>query len=519
MEEAHLKILLGIGLVLGGFLTVATAPVNVKGDVTATTMDFLESFGYLRKPDPRAGKLLSQEEVVKAVEKMQEFAGLPPTGVVDSETAKLLNTSRCGMPDIGRADSARRKRRYNIQGTKWNKQKLTWRVENYGNDGLSPERVKMIFENALSKWSSVTNIEFEEIATGEPDIWFRFVRGAHGDPYPFRSPDSSVLAHAFYPMDSKMPLSGDVHFNDDKRFTIESRTGKDLLWVSVHELGHSIGLDHSDVRGSIMFPYYQGYQGADFDLTPDDVRGAQALYGEKAVTIPSIPTVTVQPYDSRCFNRMDAAFLGNDKRTYFFNSDKLYILKKTLGIEKGPILVSKLFKGVLSVDAAFKRQHDRNTIIFSGKSYYVFSGDHDYVSGPTPISQGFVGLPANFGDIDGAFVWPGNNLLYIFKGSEYWRVYTYGSIYRAASGYPRKISSAWGGIPDNIDAVTTWANGVSYFFKGSKYYRLSQNLYLERGYPKEITRGWIRSGSCSSSGKVVDGGEQASSSKSTRRLL
>ena len=62
----------------------------------------------------------------------------------------------------------------------------------------------MIFENALSKWSSVTNIEFEEIATGEPDIWFRFVRGAHGDPFPFRSPDSSVLAHAFYPMDSKM---------------------------------------------------------------------------------------------------------------------------------------------------------------------------------------------------------------------------------------------------------------------------------------------------------------------------
>ena len=83
--------------------------------------------------------------------------------------------------------------------------------------------------------------------------------------------------------------------------------------------------------------------------------------------MPSIPTATVQPYDSRCFNRMDAAFLGNDKRTYVFNSDKLYILKKTLGIEKGPILVSKLFKGVLSVDAAFKRQYDRNTIIFSGK--------------------------------------------------------------------------------------------------------------------------------------------------------
>ena len=77
-----------------------------------------------------------------------------------------------------------------------------------------------------------------------------------------------------------LALAGDVHFNDDKHFTIESTKGKNLLWVAVHELGHSIGLDHSNVKGSIMYPYYQGFAGLDFDLTPDDILGAQALYGK-----------------------------------------------------------------------------------------------------------------------------------------------------------------------------------------------------------------------------------------------
>ncbi len=53
---------------------------------------------------------------------MQAFAGLPETGVMDAATAVLMNTTRCGMPDVGRSDSARRKRRYSTQGSKWNKQ-------------------------------------------------------------------------------------------------------------------------------------------------------------------------------------------------------------------------------------------------------------------------------------------------------------------------------------------------------------------------------------------------------------
>ena len=77
--------------------------------------------------------------------------------------------------------------------------------------------------------------------------------------------------------------------------------------------------------------------------------------------------VTQKPSSDKCFSKMGAVFLGNDKRTYVFNSDKLFILSKNLGIEKGPLHVSKYFKNVPTVDAAFKRQSDKNTILISGK--------------------------------------------------------------------------------------------------------------------------------------------------------
>ena len=75
-------------------------------------------------------------------------------------------------------------------------------------------------------------------------------------------------------------LSGDVHFDDDEVYTIGSPRGTSLLWVAVHEIGHSIGLQHSNVREAVMYPWYRGNGGADFDLNRDDIAGAKHLYGE-----------------------------------------------------------------------------------------------------------------------------------------------------------------------------------------------------------------------------------------------
>ena len=74
-------------------------------------------------------------------------------------------------------------------------------------------------------------------------------------------------------------LSGDAHFDDDERFTTGTSDGINLDWVAVHEFGHSMGLEHSNVRESIMYPWYKGYF-PNIELTEDDILGIQALYGK-----------------------------------------------------------------------------------------------------------------------------------------------------------------------------------------------------------------------------------------------
>ncbi|GFV19476.1 matrix metalloproteinase-16 [Trichonephila clavipes] len=53
------------------------------------------------------------------------------TSVLDNDTLGMMNTPRCGVKDkIGHSSYARRKR-YALQGSKWRKTDLTYRISKY----------------------------------------------------------------------------------------------------------------------------------------------------------------------------------------------------------------------------------------------------------------------------------------------------------------------------------------------------------------------------------------------------
>jgi hypothetical protein len=58
----------------------------------------------------------------------------------------------------------------------------------------------------------------------------------------------------------------------------------DLFSVTVHELGHSLGLMHSNIPDAIMFPYYRGYSKS-IKLHGDDIAAIRKLYGGKYIYI------------------------------------------------------------------------------------------------------------------------------------------------------------------------------------------------------------------------------------------
>ena len=79
---------------------------------------------------------------------------------------------------------------------------------------------------------------------------------------------NNVLAHAYYPVDG-----GDIHFDDDENWTTD-----ELLPTAVHEIGHSLGLKHSNVQGSIMAPLKTSIHNSG-RLSDDDVNGIRSIYG------------------------------------------------------------------------------------------------------------------------------------------------------------------------------------------------------------------------------------------------
>jgi len=219
-----------------------------------------------------------------AVSAFQSFYGLQVTGELDADTlANLVAVPRCTIKDLIKDPQSGEKVVANFSlGDRWEKNELTWFLTKGPANDLSDSQVRETLERAFRVWERVADLKFSE-ASGPPgDLEIRFESGEHGDGDAFDG-GGGTLAHAFFPRQGR--ISGDIHFDDGENWTLGSFRGINLTQVAVHEIGHSLGLEHSNVRGAIMFPSYEGYR-PDLELHKDDIRGIQTLYGPPQGEVP-----------------------------------------------------------------------------------------------------------------------------------------------------------------------------------------------------------------------------------------
>ncbi|XP_055914227.1 matrix metalloproteinase-2-like isoform X2 [Eupeodes corollae] len=421
-------------------------------------INFMRRFGYL-EPNPSDSEALYHEvAIIEAIRNIQKYGAINQTGELDRPTLQLLSSPRCGVPDI-ESQSRSRSKRYIIGARSWQKRKIRYYIANWSAK-MQRDQIERDLEKAFNMWSRYNRLKFQRVDDTSADIIVGFGSSYHGDNYPFDGP-GNILAHAFYPYEMGS-YGGDIHFDEDENWVENSTNlsdGVDFYSVALHELGHSLGLAHSPVYSSIMFPYYKGPGQNVLDY--DDVLAMYDLYVQRKLPGDDDKLETYTPR-SRSTSTTPSQFEETTEITLEVSTTTREDIQFT-------------YEGDFETVGNHKKKYSTNMI-------WISTGATTKI--PKKIRPIAPGSHICQGHFDAVSLIKGS--IYIFKGKYVWRVTPR---YTIDSDYPKPIYEMLPFLPENtqsIDAVYERFDGASVYFTGKIYWIYDGQGLIENS-PRNLT--------------------------------
>ena len=158
---------------------------------------------------------------------------------------------------------------------KVSKDTLSYFVDTSSTEKLSASEFIQAVQSSFNEWSNHSIFTFYQVTSSdEADFKIKFVASAnHGDGVPFRI---NELAHSFVPNENV--YCGEMHILDAVEWATDGSANKyDLQTTVTHEIGHLLGLLHSNESEACLYQYYLSNGGHTLHI--DDCNRIWNLYG------------------------------------------------------------------------------------------------------------------------------------------------------------------------------------------------------------------------------------------------
>jgi hypothetical protein len=246
-----------------------------------------------------------------ALRHFQERHGLAATGNLNAVTCCLLNARRCVHPENTPTSEEEERRRdasgfqairlssavagrpepqlyfdstvdpgshqYEILRGRGSGRNLAYAFAGGPPAALGAAGLEAV-RRAFASWDAAHVVSLREAANAsESEIRVLWTPGPSADPAsidPFYGPGGYV-AVGYYPYPQYGELAGDLHFDSSEAWTTGPSTTLDVETVAVHEIGHCLGIGHSRLQASAMWPAYKALQ---HEPTQEDFEELRRIY-------------------------------------------------------------------------------------------------------------------------------------------------------------------------------------------------------------------------------------------------